>query len=82
MTATLNGKTLSDDLRFSLTIDKDFSGSATRDQDYTAVMAPLTIPDRKVSGKATITISPRNMETGLSGWLLVLTRLLKKITER
>ena len=33
--------------------------------DYTAVMASLTIPDRKVSGKATITISPRNMETGL-----------------
>ena len=65
VTATLNGKTQSDDLRFSLTIDKDFEGSATRDQDYTAVMAPLTIPDRKVSGTATITISPRNMGTGI-----------------
>ena len=65
VTATLNGKTLTDDLRFSLTIDKDYEGSATRDQDYTAVMAPLTIPDRKVSGKATITITPKNMETGI-----------------
>ena len=65
VTATLNGKTLSDDLRFSLTIDKDFSGSALRDQDYTAVMATLTIPDRKVSGKATITITPKNVGTGI-----------------
>ena len=44
---------------------KEFTGSAVRDVDYTAVMAPLTIPDRKVSGKATITISPKNMGTGL-----------------
>ena len=65
VTATLDGKTLEDDLRFSLTIDEDEDpGSAERDVDYTAVMAPLTIPDRKVSGTATITISPRNMKTG------------------
>ena len=41
------------------------TGSAERDVDYTAVMAPITIPDRKVSGTATITISPKNMGTGL-----------------
>ena len=64
VTATLDGKTLEDDLRFSLTIDEELS-TAERDVDYTAVMAPLTIPDRKVSGTATITISPRNMGTGL-----------------
>ena len=75
VTATLDGKTLTDDLRFSLTIDKEFTGSAVRDQDYTAVMAPLTIPDRKVSGKRRLPSALRTWEPALSKWLLVLTQL-------
>ena len=64
VTATLNGKTLRKDLRFALVIDGDFPGSAVRDVDYSATLAQITIPDRKVSGKATITIRPKNAGTG------------------
>ena len=65
VTATLNGSTLRDDLRFVLTIDEDFAGSAERDVDYNATMAPITIPDRRISGTTTITIRPKNAGTGI-----------------
>ncbi|MCY3667679.1 MAG: putative Ig domain-containing protein [Gemmatimonadetes bacterium] len=65
VTATLNGDTLGEDLRFALTVDEDFAGSAERDVDYTATMAPITIPDRRISGRATITIRPKNAGTGV-----------------
>ena len=63
VTATLNGKKQRKDLRFSLVIDET-RGGLTRDEDYTAIMASITIPDRKVSGRATITIRPKNEGTG------------------
>ena len=66
VTATLNGKTLRKDLRFSLVIDE--TRGLERDVDYTAVMARITIPDRKVSGRATISIRPKNAGTG-SIWI-------------
>ena len=65
VTATLNGSTLRDDLTFALSIDEGFEGSALRDVDYNATMAPITIPDRRVSGTATITIRPKNAGTGI-----------------
>ena len=65
VTATLNGSTLRDDLTFALSIDEGFEGSALRDVDYRATMAPITIPDRRVSGMTTITISPKNVGTGI-----------------
>ena len=58
VTATLNGKTLSDHVSFDLIIDNAFMGSARRDVDYTATLRPITIRRRQVSGKATITITP------------------------
>ncbi len=64
VTATLNGKTLTRDLSFSLVIDEAGEGSAERDTDYTAALATITIPDRRVSGKATITIVPKGVGTG------------------
>ena len=66
VTATLNGKTQRRDLRFSLVIDE--TRGLERDVDYTAVMARITIPDRKVSGRATISIRPKNAGTG-SIWI-------------
>ncbi|MCY4603528.1 MAG: putative Ig domain-containing protein, partial [Gemmatimonadetes bacterium] len=65
VTATLNGNTLRDDLRFALTVHEDFAGSAERDVDYSATMAQITIPDRRISGRATITIRPKNAGTGV-----------------
>ena len=65
VTATLNGDTLRDDLHFALTVDENFEGSAERDVDYTATMGPMTIPDRRVSGRTTITIRPKNAGTGI-----------------
>ena len=65
VSATLNGNTLTQDLAFALTVDEDFAGSAERDVDYTVTMAPVIIPDRRVSGTATITIRPRNVGTGI-----------------
>ncbi|MDE2809123.1 MAG: putative Ig domain-containing protein, partial [Gemmatimonadota bacterium] len=65
VTATLDGNTLGEDLRFALTVDEDFAGSAERDVDYTATMAPITIPDRRISGRTTITIRPKNAGTGV-----------------
>ena len=66
VTATLNGKTQRRDLRFSLVIDE--TRGLERDVDYTAIMARITIPDRKVSGRATISIRPKNAGTG-SIWI-------------
>ena len=65
VTATLDGNTLREDLNFALTVDEDFAGSAERDVDYTATMAPITIPDRRISGRSTITIRPKNVGTGI-----------------
>ena len=65
VTATLNGSTLRDDLSFALSIDEGFEGSAARDTDYHATMTPITIPDRRISGTTTITITPRNVGTGI-----------------
>ena len=66
VTATLNGDKVRKDLRFPLIIDEAATMAAglVRDVDYSAVMAPITIPDRRVSGKATIVISPKNKDTG------------------
>ena len=70
VTATLNGKTQRKDLTFSLVIDETRSEAAglERDVDYTAVLSRITIPDRKVSGRATISIRPKNAGTGMI-WL-------------
>ena len=70
VTATLNGKTQRKDLSFSLVIDETRSEASglERDVDYTAIMARITIPDRKVSGRATISIRPKNAGTGMI-WL-------------
>ena len=64
VTATLNGKTLTDHVSFDLIIDAAFPGSARRDIDYTATLRPITIRRRQVSGTATITITPLNEGTG------------------
>ena len=66
VTATLNGDKVRKDLRFPLIIDEAATMAAglVRDVDYSAVMAPITIPDRRVSGRATIVISPKNKDTG------------------
>ena len=68
VTATLNGGKVRKDLRFPLIIDetRTMAGGTglIRDDDYSATMAPLTIPDRRVSGKATIVISPKNKDIG------------------
>ncbi len=68
VTATLNGKKLKKDVSFQLIIppgESSDTGTAKRDIDYSDTMAKITIPDRKVSGKATITIRPKNAGTGL-----------------
>ncbi len=66
VTATLNGGKVRKDLRFPLILDDaaTVASGLTRDTDYSATMATLTIPDRRVSGKATIVISPMNKATG------------------
>ena len=66
VTATLNGDKVRKDLRIPLVID-EVATEATgieRDVDYSAVPSTLIIPDRRVSGKATIVISPMNKGTG------------------
>ena len=67
VTATLNGKTLSDHVSFDLVIDDTFLGSrsAKRDVDYTATLRSITIRRSQVSGKATITITPLNEGVGV-----------------
>ena len=66
VTATLNGGKVRDDLALSLVVDEATTAAAglVRDVDYSAVMGPLTIPDRRVSGRATITITPLNKKVG------------------
>ena len=65
VTATLNGRTLTKDLTFSLTIDKDYEGSARRDTDYDDTLGQITIRDGKVSGMTTINIRPKNDGIGV-----------------
>ena len=66
VTATLDGKPLSENLSFVLTIDKDYetanSIAAKRDSHYTARMATITIRRNRISGRATININPINIE--------------------
>ncbi|MDE2740815.1 MAG: putative Ig domain-containing protein [Gemmatimonadota bacterium] len=67
VTATLDGKPLSENLSFVLTIDKDYETAnsaiaAKRDSHYTARMATITIRRNRVSGRATININPINIE--------------------
>ena len=69
VTATLSGKTQAGSMRLSLRIDKDYKEegqrTAERDVDYEAVVAPISIPSRRVSGRTTITIKPLNDGIGL-----------------
>ena len=66
VTATLNGGKVREDLNLSLVVDEKTTAAAglVRDVDYSAVMSPLTIPDRRVSGRATIVITPMNKKVG------------------
>ena len=63
VTATLDdGKVFDDDVVVFLRIDNDenIDNAARRDVDYTAELRRLTILAGSVSGKTTITITPRN----------------------
>ena len=62
VTATLDGKAFDDDVVVFLRIDNDenIDNAARRDVDYTAELRRLTILAGSVSGKTTITITPRN----------------------
>ena len=63
VTATLDdGKVFDDDVVVFLRIDNDenIDNAAIRDVDYTAELRRLTILAGSVSGKTTITITPRN----------------------
>ena len=67
VTATLNGGKVTDDLDLSLVVDEAATAAAglVRDVDYSAVIGPpLTIPDRRVSGRTTIEITPKNQKVG------------------
>ena len=68
VTATLDGKPLAADVSFILTIDKDYernnpNKAAVRDDHYVARMSTITIRRGRVTGRAQITISPRNVAT-------------------
>ena len=69
VTATLNGKTQAGSMRFFLRIDSDYKEegqrTAERDVDYEDVLASITIPSRRVSGRTTITIQPLDEKSGL-----------------
>ena len=67
VTATLNGKTLTDHVSFNLVIDEEYGNSADRaqrDTDYTAEMAAITIRRNQVEAEATIFIRPKNKGVG------------------
>ena len=66
VTATLNGKTLDEHVSFTLLINNTMApGKARRDIDYdTGPLRQITIRRRQVSGKATITIIPLDVEPG------------------
>ena len=70
VTATLNGKQQRKDLSFPLVIDEvaTLAGGLARDVDYSATPATITIPDRRLSGSATIIITPKNKGAG-SVWV-------------
>ena len=63
VTAELDGKVMTSDVSFQLLID-EASSSVRRDTDYSATLASIEIRRRKASGTATITITPKNRETG------------------
>ncbi|MYC72416.1 MAG: T9SS type A sorting domain-containing protein [Gemmatimonadetes bacterium] len=69
VTATLNGKTQVGTMRFFLRIDQDYreegQRTAERDVDYDDVLAPISIPSRRESGRTTISIEPKNEGVGL-----------------
>ena len=55
ITATLDGAVFDDDVTLKLVLD---GGSATRDQDYTAIIRSLKIDAEEVSGSTMISINP------------------------
>ena len=68
VTATLDGKPLEQDVNFILTVDRDYetknkAKAAVRDEHYIARMASITIRRGRVTGRATINISPRNVDS-------------------
>ena len=69
VTATLNGSSLDNDLRFFLRIDDTYEEgtkkSASRNVDYEDDLNPITIRGGRLSGTATISITPLNKGTGL-----------------
>ena len=70
VTASLDGKVLDDDLRFTLNIDDAYErnnsdDAAERETDYEARMGSITIREGKVSGRTTINIIPLNEGDGL-----------------
>ncbi len=64
VTAELDGKVMTSDVSFELRID-EANSSARRDTDYSVTLATIEILKRRVSGTATITITPRDRETGI-----------------
>ena len=67
VTATLDGKPLDENLRFVLTIDKEYENNnptlaAERDKHYNARMATVLIRRGAIEGRATINIRPMNLE--------------------
>ena len=70
VTASLDGKELDEDLRFTLNIDdgyEDEDDAAERETDYRAFLNSITIREGKVSGRTTISIRPLNEGDGLIG---------------
>ena len=64
VTAELDGKVMTSDVSFELRID-EASSSVKRDTDYFVTPASIEILKRKVSGTATITVTPRDRGTGI-----------------
>ena len=67
VTATLDGKPLDENLRFVLTIDKEYENNnptlaAERDKHYNARMATVLIRRGAIEGRATINIRPMNLD--------------------
>ena len=72
VTASLDGKALDEDVRFTLNIDDEYEtgneeDAAKRESDYKADMGSITIREDKVSGRTTINIRPLNKGDGLIG---------------
>ena len=56
VTATLNGKALSEDATVTLSIGP--SSTATRDVDYTALFTPIAIPAGQIEGQTPLFVDP------------------------